>query len=280
MRRRWYIWIAMLAVVASSVSALALENDIKIALEEKRVESLSPEGLDLVFYIRLDNVSSRDYSLIGYTYRFVIQEQEYFRLPERSLERALPLNRGSHEMIRLPVRITYDHLYRSIAGARDAVSVNCYIMGEMVFTRGRRRGGSVPFAFSADFPIFRAPTVAVHSIKARALTIGGADLEVELKVVNPNGFSLDMDDLEYDLKLGGHPLQHGRVRSSDPVPASSEHILSIPLLFNFYDVGKDVYALLQQESVSCQVTGTLFVRTEWERLSLPFELNQRVPVER
>ncbi len=280
MRRRWYIWIAMLAAVSASVSALALENDIKIALEEKRVESLSPEGLDLVFYIRLDNVSSRDYSLIGYTYRFVIQEQEYFRLPERSLERGLPLNRGSREMIRLPVRITYDHLYRSIAGVRDAVSVNCYIMGEMVFTRGRRRGGSVPFAFSADFPIFRAPTVAVHSIKARALTIGGADLEVELKVVNPNGFSLDMDDLEYDLKLGGHPLQQGRVRSSDPVPASSELILSIPLLFNFYEVGKDVYGLLRQESVSCQVTGTLFVRTEWERLSLPFELNQRVPVER
>ena len=280
MRRRWYIGIVMLAAVSALVSALALENDIKIALEEKRVESLSPEGLDLVFYIRLDNVSSRDYSLIGYNYRFVIQEQEYFRLPERSLERALPLNRGSREMIRLPVRITYDHLFRSITGVRDAVSVNCYIMGEMVFARGRRRGGSVPFAFSAAFPIFRAPTVAVHSIKARALTIGGADLEVELKVVNPNGFSLDMDDLEYDLKLGGHPLQQGRVRSSDPVPASSEHILSIPLLFNFYEVGKDVYALLQQESVSCQVTGTLFVRTEWERLSLPFELNQRVPVER
>jgi LEA14-like dessication related protein len=150
----------------------------------------------------------------------------------------------------------------------------------MVFARGRRRGGSLPFAFSAEFPIFQAPTLAVLSVKAKALTIGGADLEVKLSVSNPNGFSLDMDDLEYDLKLGGHPLKRGRLRTSDPVAASSEHILSIPLLFNFYDVGKDVHALLQQENVSCQVTGTMFVRTEWERLSLPFELNQRVPVER
>ncbi len=278
MCRRWFVWIVMLASL--SVSAPAQENDIKIALEEKRVESLSPEGLDLVFYIRLENVSSRDYSLTANSYRFVIQEQEYLRLPARSLGRDLPLNRGSSERIRLPVRITYDNLYRSIAGVQDAVSVNCYIMGEMVFARGRRRGGSLPFAFSAEFPIFRAPTVSVQSVKTRALTIGGADLEVVLKIANPNGFSLDMDDLEYDLKLGGHPLKQGRIRSSDPIASSSEHILSIPLLFNFYDVGKDVHALLLQESVSCQVTGTLFMRTQWERLSLPFELNQRVAVER
>jgi LEA14-like dessication related protein len=277
MCRRWFVWIVVLA--ALSVSAPAQENDIKIALEEKRVESLSPEGLDLVFYIRLENVSSRDYSLTAYSYRFVIQEQEYLRLPERSLDGDLPLNRGSSERIRFPVRITYDNLYRSIAGVQDAVSVSCFIMGEMVFARGRR-GGGLPFAFSAEFPIFRAPTVSVQSVKARALTIGGADLEVELKIANPNGFSLDMDDLEYDLKLGGHPLKQGRIRSSDPIAPSSEHILSIPLLFNFYDVGKDVHALLLQESVSCQVTGTLFMRTQWERLSLPFELNQRVPVER
>jgi LEA14-like dessication related protein len=153
-------------------------------------------------------------------------------------------------------------------------------MGEMMFTRGRRRAGSLPFAFSAEFPIFRAPTVAVQSVKARALTIGGADLEVRLRVVNPNGFSLGMDDLEYELKLGGHPLKQGRVRSSDPIAASSELILSIPLLFNFYDVGKDVHALLQQESVACQVAGILFVRTDWERLSLPFRVDQRVPVDR
>ena len=278
MCRRWFVWIVMLASL--SVSAPAQENDIKIALEEKRVESLSPEGLDLVFYIRLENVSSRDYSLTANSYRFVIQEQEYLRLPARSLGRDLPLNRGSSERIRLPVRITYDNLYRSIAGVQDAVSVNCYIMGEMVFARGRRRGGSLPFAFSAEFPIFRAPTVSVQSVKTRALTIGGADLEVVLKIANPNGFSLDMDDLEYDLKLFGHPLKQGRIRSSDPIASSSEHILSIPLLFNFYDVGKDVHALLLQESVSCQVTGTLFMRTQWERLSLPFELNQRVAVER
>jgi len=280
MRRRWFLWFVLLAAVSASVSALAQDGDIKIALEEKRVEKLSPEGLDLVFYIRLENVSSRDYSLTASSYRFVVQDQEYLRIPERSLGEALPLNPGSSERIRFPVRITYDHLYRGIAGVRDAVSVNCYIMGEMVFARGRRRGGSLPFAFNAEFPIFRAPTVAVQSVKARALTIGGADLEVELKIVNPNGFSLDMDDLEYDLKLGGHPLKRGRIRSSDPMAPSTEHVLSIPLLFNFYDVGKDVHALLQQESVSCQVTGTLFMRTAWERLSLPFALDQRVPIER
>lgn len=280
MHRRLLVSLALLAAVAVAAFALALKDDIKITLEEKRVENLSPEGLDLVFYISLENVSSRDYALSGYTYRFVIQEQEYFRLPETSLDRTLPLTGGSREMIRFPVRITYELLHQSIAGIRDAASVSCYIMGEMMFARGRRRGGALPFAFSAEFPLFQAPTVAVHAVKAKALTIGGADLEVELRVSNPNGFSLSVDELEYDLKIGGHPLKQGRLSSTVPVTASSEQSLSIPLLFSFYEVGNDVHGLLQQETVSCQVSGTLVVRTEWGRLSLPYRLDQSVPVER
>jgi LEA14-like dessication related protein len=280
MYRRWIVAIVLLAAVAAPAPAAALEDDIKVTLEERRVENLSPEGLDLVFYLNLENVSSRDYALSGYMYRFVIQEQEYFRLPERNLDSTLSLPRGSKEMVRFPVRITYELLHRSIAGIQDAASVSCYIMGELMFMRGRRRGGALPFAFSAEFPLFHAPTVSVFAVKAQSITIGGAELQVELRVSNPNGFSFDVDSLEYDLKIGGHPLKQGRLSSSTPVAASSSLPLVVPLLFSFYEVGNDVHGLLMQETVSCQVSGTLSIRTEWGNLSLPYRLDQRVPVQR
>ena len=277
MHRRWFIAIALLAAVAGAASAAALKDDIKITLEERRVENLSPEGLDLVFYLNLENVSSRDYALSGYMYRFVIMEQEYFRLPERNLDRMFSLPRGSRELVRFPVRITYKLLNRSISGIQDAASVPCYIMGELMFARGRRRSGALPFAFSAMFPIFQAPTVDVRAVKANALTIGGADLQVELRISNPNGFSFDVDELEYDLKIGGHPLKRGRLSPSEPLAASAALPLFIPLLFSFYEVGNDVHGLLMQEAVSCQVSGTLTIQMEWGSLSLPYRLGQRDP---
>jgi LEA14-like dessication related protein len=207
-----------------------------------------------------------------------VQEQEYIRLPERTLEPGMLIKSGSTQMIKLPVLITYDNLFNSLDGIRDLSSLSCYIMGEMTFSRSRRRRGGLPFAFSGDFPLFREPSAALSAIRTKSLTIGGADLDVEITIVNPNGFSLKVDELEYDLKFGGHPIKQGRIRSGGSVGAASHSVLLIPLLFNFFEVGKDVHGLLEQDTATCQITGKLHIQTDWGRLSLPYEINQQVPV--
>ena len=270
----------MLLLSCAAGPVLAQESDVKIYPEEKRVENLSEQGLDLVFYIRLDNISSRDYMLTGYSFRFVVQEREYIRLPERPLEGGLSLTRGSSKMIRLPVRITYENLFRSNPEIRTRSSIACYIMGEMTVVQGRRRRAGLPFAFNAEFPHFRLPSVVTRSVKANALTIGGADLVVELTVGNPNGFSLAIERMDYELKFGGHPITSGSLRSPGPVDASSESALTIPLLFNFFEVGQDVYGLLAQGVVTCQISGLLHVEVQGNRLPIPFAMNDRIPVER
>ncbi len=278
MRRRWYAAGLLLAVSLGWMFPMELKDDIKISLEEKRVENLSAAGLQLVFYLRIDNISSSEYALTGYTYRFVVQEQEYIRLPERTLEPGMLIQAGSTQIIKLPVLITYTNLFNSLEGIRNLSAFSCFVMGEMSFSRSRRRRGGLPFAFSGDFPLFREPSVAASAIRAKSLTIGGADLDVEIKVSNPNGFSLTASELDYDLKFGGHPIKQGRIRSGDSVGATSHSVLFIPLLFNFFEVGNDVHALLEQDTVTCQITGRLHIETDWGRLSLPYKIDQSVPV--
>lgn len=279
MRRRC-VMLSVMMLVSAAGPMLAQEGDVKIYLEEKRIENLDSQGLDLVFYLRLDNISSRDYTLTGYSFRFVVEEREYIRLPERSLEGGLTLMRGSGKMIRLPVRITYQHLFRSNPEIQSKSMLTCYVMGEMMVVQGRRRRAGLPFAFNAEFPHFREPNPVISAVKANALTIGGADLVVELTVGNPNGFDLTVDKMDYDLKFGGHPITAGSIRSPGAVDASSERTLPIPLLFNFFEVGQDVYGLLNQGAVTCQISGVLHMDVQGNRLSIPFSLNDRVPVER
>ncbi len=280
MRMQRLILVVVLTAWIGAFFMLSGGQDITITLEGKRIQNLSPEGLDLVFYVTLQNGSSQDCSLTGYTYRFVVNEQEYILMPQQTIEDGLPVGPSSTEMIRLPVRITYEHLFRSISGIQDQASVACYIMGEMSFSRGRRSRGSRPFAFSAEFPIFRNPELEIDALRAKALTIGGADLEVDIKIMNPNGFSLTLEWLDYDLKIGGHPIKRGRLSARQSLPASADHVVSIPLLFNFYEVGQDVHGLLQQADVSCRVSGELYLQTEWHDLSLAVDLSRRVPVSR
>jgi LEA14-like dessication related protein len=183
-------------------------------------------------------------------------------------------------MIRLPVRITYENLFRSHPEIRSKSTFVCYIMGEMTVVQGRRRRAGLPFAFNAEFPHFRKPTLVTKGIKANTLTVGGADLGASLALVNPNGIELAVDLVEYDLKFGGHSVASGSLRSPGTAGPSSELALTIPLLFNFFEVGQDVYGLLAQGVVTCQISGTLHVDVQGNRVSIPFSLDDRVPVER
>ncbi len=65
----WACWIAVAMMSGFSLFA-GVKQDIKISLEEKQIQDLSPEGLTMVFYVNLTNASSRTYGLSGYHYRY------------------------------------------------------------------------------------------------------------------------------------------------------------------------------------------------------------------
>jgi len=279
MLKRVALVLMILAVSTGSIRGWALKDDIKIELTEKRYEQLSPAGLQLVFYINIVNSSSKTYRLSGYNYRFVVNEIEYFRLPGE-LGGGLRIDPNKTTVIKLPVQITYQRLFQIVADVENMNLVPCYIMGEMEFSERRRERGSLPFAFSGQFPIFKQPILEIAPLSANSLTIGGADLTFQLKVNNTNSVELEVDELDYELKFGGHAIQKKKVYGVGMVPPQGDELFSIALLFNFYEVGQDIQGLLNQESMNCRLAGQIVFNSEWGRIPLSFDVEQRVPIVR
>jgi LEA14-like dessication related protein len=256
-----------------------LDKDITISLELKQVENLSPLSLKYVFYINITNSSSRTYVLTRYRYRFVVEEKEYLQLytaPSGGLE----LKAYGKTMIAIPVKITYEFLFQAIEEVRKKDTASCYLMGELFFGDGRRERGSLPIAFSGEFPIFKIPEVEILSLHANTVSIGGADLDLKVKLVNSNGFDLWVDDVVYNLKLGGYTVDGGRIEGDKDVKKKEEKIFSLHLLINFFDVGKDVYSILQKSEVNVSFSGEIEFRTDWGRMKIPFAEAQKIPLSR
>ncbi len=279
MLKRVVLVLMILSVSTGSIRGWALKDDIKINLEEKRYEQLGSSGLQLVYYISLMNNSSKTYRLSGYNYRFVVNEIEYFRIPGE-LGGGLRIDPNQSTLIKLPVQITYQRLFQTIDGIKGMTMVSCYIMGEMEFSERRRERGSLPFAFSAQFPIFEQPVLEIAPLLANSLTIGGADLNFQWKIVNSNSIELEVDELDYELKFGGHAIQKKKVYGIGTVPPQGHEVFSIALLFNFYEVGQDIQGLLRQETMNCRLTGHVVFNSEWGRIPLSFDVEQRVPIAR
>ncbi len=267
-------------LVVSNVSFPAsLDKDLKLEIREKRIRDFSLEGLTIVFYVNIANSSSTSYYLSGYEYRFLVDQRDYLQM-RTGLEEGLLIKPKDETLIAFPVKITYENLFRAIPDMEQKLQSSCNLVGWAWFSDGRRDRGKLPLAFSADFPIFKKPEVDFVVLRVNTLTIGGADIEFEIKFENDNSFELLVDRISYTLSLGGYPIRQGAVAGDKNIEKQGEKIFTLPFLIDFFDVGKAVYDLLRQSSVSCSFSGELDVQTVWGRLTIPFDIRKDVPVER
>jgi LEA14-like dessication related protein len=279
MKRSICLLIVFSLVFVSSALSGSLKEDLQISLEARQIQDLGLAGLSLVFYASINNRSRSDYFLSGYEYRFVVNQKEYIRLttPQENL---IKIDAAGPTILSFPVKITYAHLFQAIEGIENEEKVLCYLTGTMSFSDGMRERGKLPFAFSGEFPIFKKPDIEFLSLHVNDLTIGGADLNFEVRFKNRNGFELLVDRISYHIELGEYQIGEGEISGDKNINSHSEKDFSLPLLLNFFEVSKDVYQLLHQPSSLCHFFGELKVRTIWGALNIPFDEKVEVSISR
>lgn len=275
--KRICAFLIILWSLSGFAESLGVKDDISVTLDQKLVQDLSSSGLTLAFYVNIKNSSSKTYNLSRYSYRFVINKTKYLQL-QTPLEPGLKIEPSKSTLISLPVKITYRLLFQTVPETKNQARSQCHLTGNLFFSEGKKEKGSIAFSFPGEFPIFKDPEIELSSINLASLTIGGSDLGLEVKFKNNNTFELFVDRISYDLKFGGHPIDIGKIGGDKNIDSFGEKIFTIPQLLNFFEVGKDVYALLQQETVNCRFTGEYVLKTVWGRLTIPFDVTQKVPV--
>jgi LEA14-like dessication related protein len=150
----------------------------------------------------------------------------------------------------------------------------------MTFRDERRREKRVPVAFSGDFPVYRGFEAGVGPVEVKTLTIGGTELTMKVLFKNLNGFPVTLERLSCKLELVGRPVGEGEFVEERKVEGRGEAAFGLPLVLDFFEVGKSVYNGLQQPPVAVRVTGEAEVVTAWGRWRIPLEKSDKVAVVR
>ena len=277
--RRICIFLVLLGILSGFAASMSLEEDIQITLQEKRIKDFDLSGLSLVFYLNIENSSSRTYYISSYDYGFLVNQQEFFRL-QRSLENMIKIDPRKNKLLSFPIKITFAHLFRLVEGIEKEDKAEGAWTGSMAFSDGKKERGRLSFDFSGEFPIFKKPEVKFLSLQVRDLTIGGADIVFEATVANPNAFDLTVERINYNYFLRDSLVGEDSVNEKMDVKSKGERAVSFPMLMNFFEVGKDVYSMLQRSSSLCRFSGEIEVTTEWGRLKIPFDKTDRVTISR
>ena len=264
-----FVAAAIIALLAFQGPVFGLsKKDLAISLKEKRIRDLSSHGLTLAFHVGIRNSSAAACFLARYNYRVTINQKEYLRLPV-VLDEPIRIGAGEEVLIALPLKVTYALLFEVIGPV--GVKAVCDMVGDLVFADEKKKEEKIAFAFSGEFPIFKDPVVEFLPLRINDLTVGGGDVVFDVKFGNPNNYDLIVDMITYDLRFGETTVLKGEVPGDKSVPARGDKTLSLPFLMDFFEVGKEVYDLLQKPPVPCRFSGEIVVNSVWGRLVIAFD---------
>jgi len=279
MKKKAIFLVALLVASSHFSLSASLTKDLKITVREKRIRDFSLNGLTLVFYVNIANSSSKDYFLSGYEYRFIVNQSDYLQL-QTGLEEGIRIEARGETLVAFPIKITYENLFRTIPAMENEFHAISNLVGWARFSDGRRERGKLALAFTGDFPIFWKPELQLVLLRVNTLTIGGADIEFEVKFQNKNRFELMVDRISYTLTLAGYEIKKGTIAGDKNIDKQGEKLFSLPLLLNFFDVGKEVFDVLDKSSTQSRFYGVVEVQTVWGGLTIPFDEQELLTIKR
>jgi hypothetical protein len=129
-------------------------------------------------------------------------------------------------------------------------------------------------------PVPAPPVVRLDSMAWDELSLDRAVARLNLSVVNPNSFALDVARLDCRLNLAGGLVAGTGLDTATAIGAGEEGALSVPISFSPSGLGGAVLNLLRGDGSGYEMAGTLDVDTPFGPVSLPFEHAGRTAFQR
>jgi LEA14-like dessication related protein len=127
---------------------------------------------------------------------------------------------------------------------------------------------------------FREPDIQLDHAVVRGFGLTGGNLDLVVKVDNPNNFSLQGTKLQVGVDVEGSHLGDITYDDDFAVAENGTTTLTLPLRFGWSGVGSAVRAALGYGDLPYKMKGQATLRTPWGRQVVSFTHEGRAPLTR
>lgn len=152
-------------------------------------------------------------------------------------------------------------------------------MNRLRILRGVAALAMVALVGGCSSGLYEQPEVTLERVQIAGIGLTGGTLLVELQVVNPNRFSLNANNLDYQLALSDPQVPgdttwvdfaNGTYDQPFSVGARESARVQIPVEFSYSGLGAAGGSIMQRGTVTYRASGTVNVRTPLGYRQVPF----------
>jgi len=264
--------------LAIATGCSTLDQAMKIASIDKptvkvsdtKITGISLEQATLEFTLDVSNPNPIPIKLAGFDYTLVVNEQQFLAGEQRE---GVRIKANQSSQVTVPLALKFADIVKLSKGLSDSTAVNYTIKTDALIDLPVLGVTRVPAEKTGQLPIPKLPKISLSAINIKNLNFSGADVEVGLKLDNPNVFGMDISDLGYDLIVNGQRWLQSQTNETISLTKNGSSQLKVPLHLSFLDIGRTLATLLTQlKPLDYQLEGNMNMDT-----SLPMLKNIAMP---
>ena len=235
------IIISMIFLQCAALQEFAKLQKPKLNIEKVRVTAINLKKLDLMFDVNIDNPNPLSANLVGFDYDLNLGGESFLSGQQ---EKKLVIEANSKSQIHFPVSFFFENIYKRYQSLKNLDSTSYKLMCGLMFDLPILGKTRIPVTKSGNIPLIKIPTIKVNSLKLKKLKLSGADLLLNLELINPNNFSFALNEFNYNLNINNKNWAKGHSLNKMNINKKGKSTLSVPVTLNFKQIGRTVYKLI------------------------------------
>jgi LEA14-like dessication related protein len=269
---RFILSFGLLAGLAgcANLNQLLNQMDVKkpvVTVRSVDLTEISFTDATLRFNMEIENPNGFGVKLDGFDYRFDINQKNFLNgdQPDK-----IDIAAGKKSPFAVPVSVNFSRLLDTVTDLVNDKSADYKIDLGLRFDLPVLGNTRIPVAHSGTLPIPKIPSIGVSALELKKMSLTGADLELVLKIGNPNIFGFDLNNLDYNFMVNGNRWVEGSDPGIGTINAGGEGLVRIPVSLNFLELGRSAANLISGGSdLNYGLTGNLDISGK----ELPLRIN-------
>ncbi len=236
--------LALLVFSCSQMQQLLKTVDIKdpqAKISNVKITGLSIEKADLVFDIAVSNPNRVGITLAGFDYDLLLNNQSFLK---GNRNETLKIAAQGTSNVQLPLSLNFMDIYKTYKALAKEDKITYALKTGLNFDLPVLGKVRIPVETKGSVPTIKLPKVKLQELKLKNLGFTGADLQLVLRIDNPNGFDVNLNRFKYDFRVAGQKWVQGQIKNPTSVPQKGKATLSVPIALNFLEIGKSALNLI------------------------------------
>ncbi len=241
------------------------------------MKDLGLETATLVFTVEVSNPYKVALPPRGISYELASKQEKFL---EGDVEAEADIPAQGKQNIDVPAKITFLELLKTVNGisAGDVIPYNANI--GIAVDPPALEEQTLRLNKQGEIPVPTAPEVSVSNISWSELSFSKASAILSLDVKNNNNFPIEMENMDYNLKLGGVSVAQDQVKEKVSLNKGKTDTIKIPFSMSPKNLGLSVFTMLTGQELKYQMDGKMNFQTPYTPIEVPFSSSGRSPSEK